>query len=238
LQVRGFAVDVDGTITEPGGRLSLEAAHLLRWLAEQGFYVVLTSGRSVWDLYSLAAYLGLTRVVVGENGGVIALSPVELVVLADKGESLKAYRLLKERIPGVTLRATIPRFTEVVLERTFPLEEGQHLLDEAGIQVVINDTGYAYHLTRRGVDKGKALQQVASHLGVGLEDFVAVGDSVVDIPMFRSCGLGIALANAGEEVKAAASHVVSRPMAEGFIEAIRYVADHHLKARLPGVEAP
>jgi len=68
LKPKGFAVDVDGTLTEDG-RIDFKAMELLRWLADSGFKVILVSGRSVWELLTLASLGGLTRLVVAENGG-------------------------------------------------------------------------------------------------------------------------------------------------------------------------
>lgn len=57
------------------------------------------------------------------------------------------------------------------------------------------------------IKKEKAMAHLASLLGVGLSETVAIGDDIVDIGMIRSAGLGVAMANAGEAVKAAADFV-------------------------------
>jgi hypothetical protein len=59
-----------------------------------------------------------------------------------------------------------------------------------------------------GVDKGTAVEWLAQHYGIGLEDVVAVGDWLNDVPMLRRAGLSFAMAQAPEEVKAAAKHVL------------------------------
>ena len=55
-----------------------------------------------------------------------------------------------------------------------------------------------------GVDKGTAIEWLAGHYGVGLEDVVAVGDWLNDVPMLERAGLSFAMAQAPDEVKAAA----------------------------------
>ncbi len=50
-------------------------------------------------------------------------------------------------------------------------------------------------------DKGRALQFLAEHLGVSMEDTVVIGDSHNDISMFRIAGTRIAMGNAVEEIK-------------------------------------
>jgi Cof subfamily protein (haloacid dehalogenase superfamily) len=56
-----------------------------------------------------------------------------------------------------------------------------------------------------GATKGSALAWIAAHHGAGMEDVVAVGDWVNDVPMFRVAGRSFAMAQAPDEVKAAAS---------------------------------
>lgn len=55
--------------------------------------------------------------------------------------------------------------------------------------------------------KGKALQRLADSLGVSREEVVAVGDSPNDVDMIRWAGLGVAMGNAPDSVKASADSV-------------------------------
>jgi Cof subfamily protein (haloacid dehalogenase superfamily) len=63
------------------------------------------------------------------------------------------------------------------------------------------------NLLAPGVSKGKALEALASHLGVALSEIMAVGDGPNDISLLTSAGLAVAMGNAPDEVKAAADHV-------------------------------
>ena len=58
-----------------------------------------------------------------------------------------------------------------------------------------------------GVSKGKALKALASHLGIPLTEVIAIGDGINDISLLSSAGLGIAMGNAPDEVKAVADYV-------------------------------
>ena len=57
------------------------------------------------------------------------------------------------------------------------------------------------------VSKGKALEALASYLGVPLTEVVAIGDGDNDISLLSTAGLAIAMANATDELKAVADHV-------------------------------
>ena len=64
-----------------------------------------------------------------------------------------------------------------------------------------------YEILPKGVDKGTALPLMAEHLGISMDKTIAVGDYNNDIGMIRAAGLGIAVSNARDEVKAVADHV-------------------------------
>ena len=60
---------------------------------------------------------------------------------------------------------------------------------------------------KTGVSKGRALQETAEKAGVPLAEVIAIGDSENDLSMIQAAGLGVAVANAQEHVKAAADYV-------------------------------
>jgi hydroxymethylpyrimidine pyrophosphatase-like HAD family hydrolase len=82
------------------------------------------------------------------------------------------------------------------------------------------DTGYAIHLQAQGIDKGTALEALASEMGLLPSDFLAIGDSVNDIQMLRTAGIGVTVANAHPDVKAVAEFVAEKEYGDGFVEAI------------------
>jgi len=55
--------------------------------------------------------------------------------------------------------------------------------------------------------KRNAVKDIANHFGFALNEVAAFGDDYNDIEMLRDCGIGIAVANAINEVKAAADYV-------------------------------
>src|SRR2546428_8916501 len=59
--------------------------------------------------------------------------------------------------------------------------------------------------------KGAALRVVADHLGVPLEEIVAVGDQENDLEMIRAAGLGVAFPPAPAVVRGQAGRVVPMP---------------------------
>ena len=68
-------------------------------------------------------------------------------------------------------------------------------------------------------NKGEALKTLAAHLGVALEQTVAIGDGGNDPAMFQVAGLSIAMGQAEEAVKRQASVVTGSNVEEGAAEA-------------------
>ena len=57
------------------------------------------------------------------------------------------------------------------------------------------------------IDKGEGLRRACDAAGIDIAGVVAFGDSENDIPMLRAAGMGVAMGNADEAVKAAADRV-------------------------------
>lgn len=78
-------------------------------------------------------------------------------------------------------------------------------------------------ITAPGIDKGSGLLALCRHLGIEPAEAVAIGDSEVDIPMFRIAGTSVAMANGTDEAKSAANQATLGADDDGvavFIESI------------------
>lgn len=64
-----------------------------------------------------------------------------------------------------------------------------------------------FEILPKGASKGGVLTRLAAALDVDMSKTVAIGDYNNDISMIRAAGLGVAVANATEEAKAAADHI-------------------------------
>jgi Cof subfamily protein (haloacid dehalogenase superfamily) len=83
-------------------------------------------------------------------------------------------------------------------------------------------------VTVAGVDKGTGLRAVCEHLGIGLDQAMAVGDAHPDVAMFEVAGVGVAMGNATDEVKALAGAVAPTNENGGVAWAIRrYVLEEN-----------
>jgi hydroxymethylpyrimidine pyrophosphatase-like HAD family hydrolase len=66
-----------------------------------------------------------------------------------------------------------------------------------------------------GITKATALRHIAEHYGVTLEETVAVGDWLNDVTMLEVAGRSFAMAQAPDEVKAAADEVLTADVNRG-----------------------
>jgi len=76
-------------------------------------------------------------------------------------------------------------------------------------------------LTHAEADKGRALEMVCRELGVDPAEAMAIGDAEADVAMFSVVGCGIAMGNAPEAVREAASDVAPQNDEDGVAWAIR-----------------
>lgn len=66
-----------------------------------------------------------------------------------------------------------------------------------------------YEISPQGVDKGVGLQKLCEAAGIPIQQAIAVGDEGNDAAMIRAAGLGIAMGNASEPIKAQADAVTA-----------------------------
>jgi len=225
LKQKTFAIDIDGTITENGvGRINLDALGALRHLKKLGHNVIFVSGRSSVEGYLLSVFGGTTHIAVGENGGCISTGPNEHILLGKKNDCVQALEFLKSKTKNVNEKNVFPRLTEVVLERTFDLEDAKKLLNKNNLPVMLSDSQYAFHINSKGIDKAHGFQQVMKMLSVTHDDVIAIGDSDTDIPLFKIAKTSIALGNSSEFVQSQATFSVSSKSGDGLIEALDRLA--------------
>ncbi len=71
------------------------------------------------------------------------------------------------------------------------------------------------------VSKGKALEALAWHLGISINEIMAVGDGSNDISLLTSAGLAVAMGNALDELKAVADYITLDVDHSGLAAAIK-----------------
>lgn len=75
--------------------------------------------------------------------------------------------------------------------------------------------------TKLGADKGNGLRQLAQYLGVPVADTIAIGDTENDLAIIQAAGVGIAMGNATDAVKAASDDITLSNEKSGVAAALR-----------------
>lgn len=70
------------------------------------------------------------------------------------------------------------------------------------------------------VGKDHSLARLLAHLGLSREQLIAFGDGFNDLAMLRFAGMGVAMANAADEVKAVADRVTLSNDEDGVAHAV------------------
>lgn len=74
-------------------------------------------------------------------------------------------------------------------------------------------------LINKKFDKGAAIRRLSDHTGIPIEDTIAFGDSMNDLEMIQTAGLGICMANGSETLRLAADEVCPSVSEDGLYHA-------------------
>ncbi|WP_100372858.1 Cof-type HAD-IIB family hydrolase [Bacillus sp. FJAT-45037] len=90
----------------------------------------------------------------------------------------------------------------------------------AGQLSVMRSKPYFLEFTEAGVTKGASLDSLIQSLGIKREEVIAMGDSYNDQTMIEFAGLGVAMGNAPDDIKAIANHVTETNMNDGVAKVV------------------
>lgn len=124
-------------------------------------------------------------------------------------------------------------FTKAILDHSDPqtVDRMTAALAQTGLFELAPSVMYGGQLknveiNRKGVHKGAGLRALTAHLGCGMENVLAIGDSDNDITMLQDAGLGVAMANAAPHIRAAADAVTAANTENGVARAVeRYIME-------------
>lgn len=213
-----LAVDIDGTLSRADRTIDPRIFDALSaWQAP----VVIATGKAFPYPVALAEFIGIEANVIAENGGV-SLAGDTLEFLGDREAADAVSREYVEA--GYELGygeidlANRWRATEIAVHRDQPLEPLLEIATRHGMEVI--DSQYAYHVKSPGVNKGRALETVATAMDLEPDAFAAIGDSENDVELFETAGSAIAVGNAVPEAQEAADLVTNGTFADGFLEGL------------------
>jgi len=142
----------------------------------------------------------------------------------DERSRLYGRNVNMERLVVPDLAAALPDGSPklLIIAEHEVLEQHRPRIEEIGAGRLITTFSKWHYLEiiHPAVNKGNALHHLAEHLEIPISETIAVGDAPNDREMLDAAGLGIAVANAHEELKKLADVVLARSAGDGAIEEI------------------
>lgn len=130
------------------------------------------------------------------------------------------WRVVLERENGKIAKAILHHLEPAVVDQmTQVLAESG--LFELAPSVMFGGELKNVEINRKGVHKGRALQQLAAQLGLDMDEVMAIGDSDNDLTMLQMAGLGVAMANAQPHIRASADAVTLDNASNGVAAAVK-----------------
>ena len=215
--------DIDGTLLDFDG-FQPELIPLIRKIEEMGITVSLASGRTLPNVTPIQQVLAISGFVIGENGGMVwdTKAGFPIRCLADGKRAKDAAEWLATQIEGLDpkgIETNRWRETEWCLLDTENYKKMRDALKTSrwpDLQIV--PTGFAVHITEKGLDKSSGLKVAFEQRGIDPKKVIAVGDASNDIPMFELCGFAVAVNNEFKGVAEAADHLTESKGTLGTIE--------------------
>ena len=226
--IKLIVTDLDGTLLRTDKTISDYTVSVFKRCRDKGLKTAFATARAlsmVTEYLEVVAIDGLVATngaFIYANGNIIHthLLPLELskAILAELGANANVQRISARQYDArYTNKPASDKDTFYDFATPFdePISHMSFRTDDAPFAAAIT-AKYPelriYHITGENIydvgakdcTKATGIERLASHFGISLADVVAFGDDNNDIEMLRECGVGIAVANAIDEVKAVA----------------------------------
>lgn len=222
------------TFAQAAYAITSNGARIVRLSDGETVYEKLMDKEQAWEiLQGLGKYDVLQEIYFDSRGYVPADQYVN-VAKYHKIPQMREY-FVKTRSPVEDLGAFVAKQTSKVdkIQVLFSdMQERQKAWDEVAQIDGIAPVGsllYNIEINAAGVDKGNALLELSYRLGIRREETIAFGDGDNDVGLVKQAGIGVAMANAEPQVKAAADFVTASNNEDGILRAMeKYIFGRQL----------
>lgn len=161
----------------------------------------------VWEVFDYVNPKGL-HIQTYDRHGVLVENRCDNGLVRDYCANMLPFRVIDD----VRTDLTEPPVKILIIDPDRQVLEAlrQELLAKFGGRAEIFFSSRTYlEIVAAGVNKGEAVKILSALFGVPLENTVAVGDEANDRSMIETAGIGVAMANATEAIKAVANYVTA-----------------------------
>ncbi|MGF9964450.1 Cof-type HAD-IIB family hydrolase [Bacillus rhizoplanae] len=274
---RLLALNIDGTLLLPNGKLQKGTREAIEFVKRKGVYVTLFTNRNFQSAHKIAKSLKLDSILVTHGGAFISSSLDKPLIQKRLSEEVTFnivqvlehfecnIRISHERFSiGNRQQHTPNLIARTVLSTSDPLfypvqfvdSLGDTLRDQPVAAPKIDVTFASQSEKRRAlatlqkafenvhfvecgkeqieilpphVSKLRGLQLLGEHLDIELKEMVAIGDSLEDLDVIESVGLGVAMGNAPIVLKKAADWITRSNSENG----VQYMIKEHFRKQFP-----
>ena len=89
-----------------------------------------------------------------------------------------------------------------------------------GILSIYRSEPFFIEIMPKNIDKASSLSRMLKTVGLKQEDVICCGDGYNDVTMVAYAGIGVAMANARDEVKAVADYITGSNDEDGLVDVI------------------
>ena len=213
-------IDIDSILAGRHSRIMQDKVRIvLNKMIGEGHRIYFVSGLHSEQVNVDIQRYGAMRIGIAENGGMTA-GPDGKSRLGDRAEPDKV--LLHMKLNHRHIVEDVPqgmRVTERIFRRAVPEGVFKRYVKESGAEVDVLASKTSYHVAKRGVNKGSALDKLKTDLAFNEYDIaVAVGDSDLDVPMFRESDWSFAVHSATRLAKKNATVVLEGDYGDAIAE--------------------
>ncbi|PEZ07607.1 haloacid dehalogenase [Bacillus sp. AFS018417] len=274
---RLLALNIDGTLLLPNGKLQKGTREAIEFVKRKGVYVTLFTNRNFQSAHKIAKSLKLNSILVTHGGAFISSSLDKPLIQKRLSEEVTFnivqvlehfecnIRISHERFSiGNRQQHTPNLIARTVLSTSDPLFYPVQFVDSLGdalrdqpVAAPKIDVTFAtqsekqralttlqkafenVHFVECGkeqieilpphVSKLRGLQLLGEHLDIELKEMVAIGDSLEDLDVIESVGLGVAMGNAPIALKKAADWITRSNNENG----VQYMIKEHFRKQFP-----
>jgi HAD superfamily hydrolase (TIGR01484 family) len=232
-----LALDVDGTILNSAHQLTEKVRATLFQLTQQGIHVILASARSPQSMTGFIEQIGLNGMYVALNGA---------LVVGPNRESLHHFPMAYDDIQTILwmcehyqLTANLFAGFDWYVEQSNDMVEQQVAIvgfspDPPTLSLFYDQLGHSQtavnatlskpthcEVTAANVTKASGLTYICQQLDLPPSAVVAIGDNFNDLDMLDFAGLGVAMGNSPEQVKAKANLVIGSNDEDGVADFVQ-----------------
>ena len=236
-----IAFDMDGTLLNSQKKVRKETLDAINKAFDVGKEVILCTGRALAELEEYIELIPRMRYMVMTSGAIVYDIKEKKDIYANE-ISVEIMDEILNYIKDFHMGIYKPMFNEVAVKVENMLdfyndnkqpvaklnlyhtssedrEETRKAIE--GLDVVLaNAETTSLEVSAKNTTKGLGLQKLCEHLGISIDETIAVGDADNDLDVLKRAGLSVAMGNANDNVKKIADVVVEDCDHDGCVQAI------------------